>query len=64
MSINRKGINNPMYGKQRTNETKLKIKTSVIKTLKAKGFFDDKKIGIYSEGAFLIQRIRRLLPSE
>ena len=39
ISINKKGIKNPLYGKHITNETKLKIKTSVIKTLKAKGFF-------------------------
>ena len=48
MSINRTGIKNHMYGKHLTNETKLKIKTSVIKTLKAKGFFNNYKLGIYN----------------
>lgn len=38
LSVANKGLNNPMYGKHHTNETKLKIKTSLIKTFSVKGF--------------------------
>jgi group I intron endonuclease len=38
MSINNRGFNNPMYGKTHTEKTKLRIKMSVIKTMKSKDF--------------------------
>jgi len=45
MSINNKGSNNPMYGKYHTKETKLKIKISLIKAIKTKGFIKPPMLG-------------------
>lgn len=45
MSINNKGVNNPMYAKTHTEKTKFKIKMSIIRTIKTRGFIKSPLLG-------------------